>query len=659
MEASVLRHLQYVSRLKWFFCAAAFCLTLFTTVETRAQNITTLLEGGKYHEAAQLLEKLADSTESVEQLCGIYEKLGDIYYAHTHQYPQALEVYDKIIQLGTKGATAEDLFLGYIKKGDVYCRMGKYEEAIEIYQTFVNQFPATHLAHKTGLRKIHSIQTALDDLREQQRVIEDHRATPLAIEAKFHIAELYRSPYQLNQPERAIEVYEEILQQRGDTKLASEAQWRIGNLRDKVLNQPEMAIEAYQMVVDHYHGVSLFAAEALFQIGRIHQERGRYDSAVQAFEQLPQQHPDFWKMHAVYYWSGVCYEKLRDYRRAIDAFHTFLYAYLPNLDPIYLGAIGKYDQEPVRVKTELEAKIRQMELDFPSVEWHRITELVAANNYVDALPLTRQYIIDVPDGEHAPEARSQLRFIELHAAIQKLQSISGALTPYALYRAGKIYERELKDYEQAIVAYRQVIEAHPQSLWAAEAVYRTGVVYAEHLNDTEKAIESYQTLIADYPSSSQTMMAHFQLGEMYRTLDQYDDAVKAYKTTIGYPKRAQYLAQGYRDSFADQAQFRIGRVHYENQRYDAAFTTFQEFVVSQPYSPRLAAAYAFLGDISQKRGDSKNALAAYDNATRLLEGSPIQSTMMLDEAHDLGFQEADPTAVLQHLDELRKRVQAR
>ena len=276
MEGSVLR-------LKWFCCVVAFCLTLFASVEARAQNVTTLLEQGKYHEAAQLLEKSAISTKSVEQLSGIYEKLGDIYYAYTHEYPRALSVYNKIIQLSSEGATAEDLFLGYIKKGDVYCRMGKYKEAIETYQTFADQFPPNHLAHKTGLRKIHSIETALDDLREQQRVIQDHKGTPLAIEAQFHIAELYRSPYQLNQPEKAVEIYEEILQRRGDTKLASEAQWRIGNLRDKVLNQPALAIEAYQKVVDNYSGVSLFAAEALFQIGRIHQERGRYTAAVAGF----------------------------------------------------------------------------------------------------------------------------------------------------------------------------------------------------------------------------------------------------------------------------------------------------------------------------------------------------------------------------------------
>lgn len=648
-----------VSCLKWLLCTVVFCLALFANVEARAQNIAALLEGGKYGEAAQLLEKLASSTENVKQLSGIYEKLGDIYYAYTHQYPQALSVYDKIIQLSSKGVTAEDLFLGYIKKGDVYCRLGKYEDAIRTYQTLVDQFSSTHLAHKTGLRKIHSIQTALDDLRDQQRIIQAHQGTPLATEAKFHMAELYRSPYQLNQPEKAIAMYEDILNQPERTKLAAETQWRIGNLRHKVLNQPALAIEAYQRVVDAYQPVSLFAAESLFQIGYIHQEQERYGVAVQTYQQLAQKHPDYWKMHAVFYWSGVCYEQLQDYRGAIGAFQTFLHAYLPSLDPIYLGAIGKYEQDPVRVKTELEAKIEKLKLDFPTVEWNRIKAFITANNYIDALPLMRQFIIDMPKSEYAARAQSQLRSIELRATIQKLQSTSGGLTPYALFRAGKIYERELKDYGQAIAVYRQLIESHPQSLWAAEAVYRTGVVYAEHLDDTEKAIEFYQTLIADYPPSSQTMMAHFQLGEMYRTLDRYEAAVEAYQTTIAYPKQAQYLAQGYTDSFADRAQFRIGRVYYENQRYDAAFITFQEFIASQPYSPRLAAAYAFLGDISYKRGDSKNALDAYDYAIRLLEGSPVQSEMMHDEAHELGFQEATPIAVMQHLNELRKRVQTK
>ena len=635
--------------------AIAICIAISATAETKVGGMAILLETGKYREAAQLLEELASSTKDVEQLGGIYDQLGEIYYTYVHDYPKALKVYDEIIRVSAKGLTADDRFLGYIKKGDVYCRIGKYGEAIQTYQILIDQSPPVHFAHKTGSRKIRSIQTALDDLRNQERAIQAYKGSPRAIEAKFHIAELYRSHHQLNQPQKAIEVYEEILKRHGDTKLAPEAQWRIGNLQDKVLNQPKRAIEAYQKLADNYP-TSNFTAEALFQIGRIHEMQKRYALAGQIFEKLQQNYPDFWNMHAVFYWSGVCYEKLRDYRRATDALKTFLYIYLVDLDPIYFGAIGKYNQSPLQVEKELKERIQQLQSDLPQVEWERVTKLIAQENYIEALPIARQLVVGIPDSEYTLRVRAQLRSIELHAAIQKLRKQDAEIHPYAQFRVAQIYERELKDYTQAVAEYRQLIETQPQSPWAAEALYRSGIIHAEQLSHTEKAIELYQSLIKKYPPSSQTMMAHFQLGEIYRVLHRYDDALKAYQTTIAYPKQDQYLADGYKDSFADQAQFRIGRVHYEDQRYNDALAAFQEFIESQSYSPRLAAAYIYLAHISQERGNNRSAWDAYSKARSLISNSPIQAEMVIYEAQDLGFQGIDSKAVIQRLDELRKRV---
>ena len=155
------------------------------------------------------------------------------------------------------------------------------------------------------------------------------------------------------------------------------------------------------------------------------------------------------------------------------------------------------------------------------------------------------------------------------------------------------------------------------------------------------------------------MMAHFQLCEIYRVLHRYDEALKAYQTTIAYPTQDQYLADRYQDSFADQAQFRIGRVHYEDQRYNDAFAAFQEFIESRTHSPRLAAAYIYLAHISQKRRDGAGALEAYNDAMNLVSGSPIQAGMVVDEAHDLGFQEKDSTAIIRRINELKKRVRVK
>ena len=657
----ILRFIPHSSYLMLFVYYAIFwSVAVLTTAQAQTDTVASLIEAGRYQQAAQKLHNLAKTTKNPEQLGDIYHRLGEIYYTYTHEYPKALKAYDKIIELSSKGL--EDQFLSFIKKGDVYCRMGQYEDAIKTYQILVDQSPPTHFAHQTGLRKIHNIQTALEDLRNQQRIISTYEASPLAVEAQFQIAELYRSPYQLNQPEKAISEYEAILKQSGNTKVAPEAQWRIGKLRNDILSQPELAIGAYQKVADNYP-TSNFAADALFQIARLHKKHERYELAVDLFQRLTQKHPDFWNMHAVYYWSGVCYEKLRDYRRAINAFRTFLLAYLPELHPAYFGIIGKYNQSTFKIEAELKAKIQQLQADLPRVEWEKIESLISEQNYVAALPLIQGLIADAPESESAQRAQSKIRSVEQHAAIQHLreQINENPDTPaaeIAQFRIGKIYERGLQDHHQAIAAYRQLIETYPQSPWAAEAMYRSGLIYADRLKDTGKAIDRYKTLIRQYRTSSQTMMANFQLGEIYRSLHRYEEAVEAYQTTIAYPERDEYLADGYKDSFADRAQFRIGRVHYEDRRYDDASAAFNEFIASRSQTPRLAAAHVYLARISEEQGNREAASAAYEKATRLIIESPLQAEMVIDEAHDLGFQGSDAMAVIKRLDDLRKRLGA-
>ncbi len=654
----VLNFTHYALRLKLLVCTILASIVVLRTAQAQANTIASLVEAKKYQEAAQVLQNLADSTKNVEKLGDIFYQLGEIHYTYTHEYLKALEAYDKVVQLSEKGL--DDQFLSRIKKGDVYCRLGQYEDAITTYQIVVDQSVPNHFTYQTALHKIRNIQTALKDLHNQKQVISAYEGTPFAVEAQFQIGELYRNLYQLNQPEKAIFEYKALLKQHGSTKLSPEAQWRIGKLRNDVLNQPELAIEAYKKVVDDYP-TSNFAADSLFRTALIHNEQEQYERAVQVLEQLTRKYPDFWNMHAVYYWLGVGYEKLQSYRRSIQAFRTFLLAYLPKLDPAHFGAIGKYNQKAFNIETELKGKIQQLQSDLPKIEWEMIEKHIAEDNYMAALPLVRQLIADAPEGGYLQRAQSELQSIQRHASIQhlRMQIRENPGTPtaaHSLFRIGKIYERGLQDYHQAIIAYSQLIDEHPNSPWAAEAMYRSGLIYADRLDDIQNAIEYYKALIRQYPTSSQTMMANFQLGEIYRSLHQYDKALKAYQTTIAYPEKDQYFADGYKDSFADRAQFRIGRVHYEDRRYDDAVSAFNEFVASRSHSPRLAAAYVYLAHISEDCGVRDEANEAYKKARSLIIESPIQGKMVIDEAYDLGFQGTDSKAVINRLDDLCNRL---
>jgi tetratricopeptide (TPR) repeat protein len=626
-------------------------------------EVNTLVQTGRYTEAIYKLDALAESTKDIAVKSWCYYQIGEIYYNYTHQYTQAAGAYDKILQLEKKGLPVEELFLAIIKKGDVYSRMGNYHDAIQTYDRLIKLAPATHFVHKTGLQKIRDINSALADLREQQRIAIQYKGTPLAAIAQFQIAELYRNHSRLNQPEKAITKYEELLEAHPDATMAPEARWRIAHLRHTVLHQSALAMATYRKVIDDYP-TSNFAAEALFQIANIHRTAEKYSLATPVFEKLKQRHPNFWNMHAVIYWTGVCYEKILNYPKAIEAFESFLHAYLPQLDPGYLGQISMHDKSVSEVKAQIHRKIQNLAEQMSKTELDRLDTARADRNFAMALSIARNLIATAPHTPQAKQVAEQLFTLQHLAAIENLreQLLNNILSPIEAARArlqiGTIYEQQLQDYPKAIEAYQEVSKYHTDLTYSAEALYRSGIVYVEQLSAPNEALEAYKTVIAAHPNTLQAMMANFQLGEIYRKLHRYNEALQAYETTIGYPERDRYLAGGYKDSFADRAQFRIGRVHYDDRRYNEARFAFEEFIQNRTQSPRLAAAYVYLATICENQSENAQAAYYYKRAEHLLTDNPMQMTMLIEEASALGnLQANDSDAVMRFLKENRKRLE--
>lgn len=627
------------------------------------EEVHDLIQAGRYTEANNKLEALAESAEDIAVKSWCYYQIGEIHYNYTHRYTRAIEAYDKILKLEQSGLAAEEVFLAIIKKGDVHSRMGNYQDAIETYDRLIKLAPASHFVHKTGLQKIRDINNALSDLREQQRIAIQYKGTPLASIAQFQIAELYRNHSQLNQPEKAIEEYESLLEAHPDAIMAPEARWRIAHLLHTVLNQSALAMATYRKVIEDYP-TSNFAAEALFQMANIHRTAKKYSLAIPIFEKLKQRHPNFWNMHAVLYWIGVCYEHTLNYPKAIEAFETFIHAYLPQLDPGYLGQISMHDKSVPEVKAQIGRKIKELSEQMSEVELGRLNKASANRDFSEALSIARHLIATAPHTPQAELAAEQLLTLQQLTAIEKLReklqdlSLAPVEAARARLQIGTIYERKpLQDYPKAVAAYQEVSKHHTDLTHSAEALYRSGLIYAEQLATPNEAIQAYKKVVETHPNTLQAMMANFQLGELYRGLHRYNEALQAYETTIGYPERDRYLAGGYKDSFADRAQFRIGRVHYDDRRYNEARFAFEEFIQSRTQSPRLAAAYVYLAAICENQGENAQAAYFYERAEGLLTDNAIQTTMLIEEASTLGnLQVADSDTVMQFIKENRKRL---
>ena len=647
---------------KCFLWTSCLLLLLFSGLFQAAaqqEKITTLVQQKNYSEAASELEKLLRVAKGIETRSWCYYQLGEIYYNYTQQYQKALNAYRNILKMQNDGLPVPEIYLAYIKIGDVYTRMGEYEKAIQNLNTLVQMTDETNFVHKISAQKIRDIQKGLQDLTMQRKIVREYKGTSLEAVAQFQIAELYRSQSQLNQPETAIETYETLMKNHPNHKMAPEAQWRIAHIRHTVLHQTELAVDAYKKVADTYP-TSNFAAEALFHIASIHRQDEEFKQALTVYDTIKERYPNFWITHAVFYWSGVCHEKLQNYSDARRAFQVFLKVYLPSLDPVDLGQIEMYDKTVTQVSELIQTRINTLTRIIPKHEYEKIENAIKNNQYLNALSYARNLIVIAPNSEYAKRISSRLRSLEYHAAIQNLQiridevNFDTAKKTSTQLQIATIYERELHDYAKAVDAYNTVIQDNPRSVYAAEARYRIGIISADILAKPNTALQAFNAVIKHHPNTLEAMMATFQIAEIYEKLQRYDEALQAYQKTSAYPERELYLSGGYKDSFADRAQFRIGRVHFEDKRFAEARFAFEEFIKNRPNSPRFAAAHVFLAAMHQENGETNVALKYYHTAEKLLKKNGVQVQTVIDEAGSLGFQSTD--TVIKFLQERQNRL---
>ena len=606
------------------------------------ENLSSLIQSGRYGSAERLLLTLRNRAELAEEINDINHRLGELYYQYTHQYSQALVAFEEIISLSGEGF-ADDRFLAKIKRGDVFCRLGRHDEAIQSFQSLLELVPPDHFAHQTALLRIRAIQDALIKKQKYHDLLEQSLEPRINnAGAKFRIADLFRQS--LNQPQKAIDYYQQVILEFPESQFAPESLWRIGNLYNQVLHKSDLAITAYEQVVNQYPSCS-FAADSIYQTALIYCQANRFKLARTQLRRVISHYPSFWKMYAVFYWLGVACEssgeaESPDHRSAIKAYKTFINLYLPDLESANFGEIAKHQLDKHTINSQLNQKITQLEVNLPAKEWYHFESVISSENFSAALDIGYQIIADFPTTEYAEKVKNQLPKITKYAAIQQLQKT--AKCSQTLLQIGAIYEHELKNLEPALDVYGQLVKTYPKSDWVAEALYRMGIIYLFEYKNISQAIQLYSTLTHQYPSSVQAMQASFQLGEIYRYLQQFDLAVPAYQLTTKHIEQELYLGDGFKDSFADQAEFRIAVIHYQKKDWDSALTAFQDFLRNRPNSPRFSAACTYLGLIYQSTKQKQKALAAWQRAISFIQlKGPIQSQMVAKELRLIESEESD------------------
>ncbi len=188
-----------------------------------------------------------------------------------------------------------------------------------------------------------------------------------------------------------------------------------------------------------------------------------------------------------------------------------------------------------------------------------------------------------------------------------------------------------KDWDRAIEEFEKLPEAFPNSRLAAEGVYFTGLCQEEK-KEYAKAADSYQKLVDRYPYSDRikdAIQREFSIAKLFAegekikvvgipTFSGRDKAIELYQHIV---KNAPY------GSYGDQAQFQIGEVHKSIGDYEEARKAFQTMVDEYPSSdlvPKARYQIAYVSMIASKKGNDNDAEAqkAIDEFKNFKEAYP-------------------------------------
>jgi len=255
------------------------------------------------------------------------------------------------------------------KVAEAYVGIGDFEQAISHYEKLVVEFKDHELASRS-LYKIGNLYfyqlydyTNAGGWGAFVRVAKDYEGTYEAGEAETLLKKSRQDLTMIAQDQEDISKYtnsKAMAMRRAGRLVTSADIYQMGQ-RDRIVqdyqniaagwirmrNYPNASF-AYRELAENLTGNKFAQADALYQIGRLHQLDGEYTKAIEGYDNLFKEAPQStWRNEAVYQ-QAVCYRSIREFAKAHEMF----------------GAYMSLDQpEQLKYYREAQQIVRQFELD--------------------------------------------------------------------------------------------------------------------------------------------------------------------------------------------------------------------------------------------------------------------------------------------------------
>jgi outer membrane protein assembly factor BamD len=217
--------------------------------------------------------------------------------------------------------------------------------------------------------------------------------------------------------------------------------------------------------------------------------------------------------------------------------------------------------------------------------------------------------------------------------------------PDAQYYAGLSYQNGGKPYI-AFKNYEKVIQYYPYSTKIDEIVkaeYEIGEYFyhkteaklmgVEIMGEVDKSVEIFTAIIENMPYARDADKAQFMIGKSYKKLQQYNDAVMAFKTLVEeYPKS--FLVDKAKYEVAQCMSLAARKASYDQTSTDEAIEEFKKYTADFKDEEAIEDAHKTLNLLRERKAKSIYDIALFYQKMEKYRAAYIYYAQVINEYKD-------------------------
>ncbi|MCK4590664.1 MAG: tetratricopeptide repeat protein [Candidatus Latescibacteria bacterium] len=553
-----------------------------------------------HYSVGQSLVKLGRTTEAREAFGKVTKEAGKFYvaasiasadlYFQTGDETAAQRILTELLT-----ATSGDKELeatAHFETAKLYQKNKEYSQAVGEYTIVIQNFPQEEFINDAYFGRgasYHALASFSKAEVDYEFVLNNRPSDQLRLKTQFAVGLLFSA---MGRDAEAVDILKIVV--RGEDKeLAANARIQLISLAEK--ESPERAIPIYEEILqtaetDHERAL------ILTRLANVYYKLKLYDQCISAAEKVIQIGETPEGIASAYYIQANCYFDAKDFQKAIEQYRIVTDKYPETLIASNaLFQIGLSCHQLGTIETidgSVEAFTRFYKLypenpAAPAAYYYAAWGFYRKGEWESATDVFKSLADRYPSSEFAVEGR---------------------------YRQGEsLFNKKL--YENAMAVFERVLKEHPQCEYVDDALYSKAwcLIY---LDRKDEAVPIFREIVAKFGDTILAPNSQFSIGDYFYSVENYEQATIEYKRFLGFfpdhekVARANYLLENLAEINAYNVYHR-GELLFDEGNYGKSIAVFDSVMVRFPESEYAISALVNMGAAYEAKEDFDRAREKY------------------------------------------------